>query len=255
MTHRGADSLLFIIPAYNEEAALPGVLTELRAQFPDAEVVVIDDGSADRTARVARQGGAVVLPLPFNLGIGGALRTGFQYAVRHGHHRAVQFDGDGQHDPAEVKRLLAALDDGADLAVGSRFAEGDVGYDVGRVRSRAMGVLRFVVRRVSGRSFTDTSSGFRAFSRPMLRFFAATYPAEYMESVEALLSACREGFTVVEVPVRMRGREAGAPSNRTWRLVYHYLRLFVVILATSPRRRRVRAQPVIAETALGEGDT
>jgi glycosyltransferase involved in cell wall biosynthesis len=253
MTSGGATSLLFIIPAFNEEAALPGVLHELDAQFPDADVVVIDDGSTDATAAVASEGGAVVLPLPFNLGIGGALRTGFQYAVRHGYQRGVQFDGDGQHDPAEVKRLLAALDDGADLAVGSRFAEGPADYDVGAVRSRAMGVLRFVVRRVSGRSFTDTSSGFRAFSRPMLEFFAATYPAEYMESVEALLSACREGFVVEEVPVRMRGREAGAPSNRTWRLVYHYLRLFVVILATAPRRRRVRAQPQVAADLEGDG--
>jgi len=247
MTTGGATPLLFILPAYNEEAALPGVLAELRANFSDADFVVIDDGSVDATTQAGRDGGAVVLPLPFNLGIGGALRTGFQYAARHGYGRAVQFDADGQHDPAEVKHLLAALDDGADLAVGSRFADGEVGYDVGRVRGGAMGVLRIVVRRVSGRSFTDTSSGFRAFSRPMLEFFAATYPAEYMESVEALLTACREGFAVVEVPVRMRGREAGAPSNRTWRLVYHYMRLFVVILATAPRRRRVRAQPVIAD--------
>lgn len=238
MTTGGPASLLFIIPAYNEEEALPGVLAELAAAYPDADVVVIDDGSADATAAVARDGGAVVLQLPYNLGIGGALRTGFRYAVRKGYQRGVQFDADGQHHPDEVPALLAGLDAGADMVVGSRFSDGTPPYKVGRLRKAAMGILTVTMRRLAGKHFSDTSSGFRAFSRPVLEFFAETYPAEYMESVEALFSTVRAGYHVVEVPVHMRERELGAPSNRTWRLVYHYLRLFVVLLAQTPRKKR-----------------
>jgi glycosyltransferase involved in cell wall biosynthesis len=239
MTTPGPADLLFIIPAFNEEEALPGVLAELAEAYPDADVVVIDDGSSDTTAAVARTGGAVVLQLPYNLGIGGALRTGFRYAVRKGYQRAVQFDADGQHHPDEVPALLAGLDAGADMVVGSRFFDGrPPGYRVGRLRKAAMAVLTVTMRRIAGKDFSDTSSGFRAFARPVLEFFAETYPADYMESVEALFSTVRAGYDVVEVPVTMRNRELGAPSNRTWRLVYHYLRLFVVLLAAAPRSRR-----------------
>jgi glycosyltransferase involved in cell wall biosynthesis len=227
---------LVIIPAFNEEAALPAVLGELETRA-DLDVVVVDDGSTDRTAAVASALGVTVLSLPFNLGIGGALRTGFLYAVREGYERAVQFDGDGQHDPDEIDALLGALDDGANMAVGSRFADASTSYSVGRVRARAMGVLRFTIRTLSGQQFTDTSSGFRAFDREVLEFFSHTYPSEYMESVEALLLACAEGFRVTEVPVTMREREGGQPSNRRWRLVYHYLRLLIVLIASAPRRR------------------
>ncbi|HEY5887819.1 MAG TPA: glycosyltransferase family 2 protein [Acidimicrobiales bacterium] len=238
-TSPGANRTLVIIPAFNEEDALPAVLADL-ATRPSLDVIVVDDGSTDRTAAVAAEQGVTVLPLPFNLGIGGALRTGFLYAVRNGYDRAVQFDGDGQHDPDEIPTLLAALDEGADMVVGSRFAGKSASYTVSRVRARAMGVLRFTIKTLSGQQFSDTSSGFRAFNREVLEFFARTYPSEYMESVEALLLACAEGFQVAEVPVNMSDREAGTPSNRRWRLVYHYLRLLVVLVASAPRRAVVR---------------
>jgi glycosyltransferase involved in cell wall biosynthesis len=230
---------LIIIPAYNEEAALPGVLEELAAVVPEHDVVVIDDGSADGTAAVARACGAVCLQLPYNLGIGGALRLGFKYAVEHGYDSGVQFDADGQHDPTQIAVLLDAVGHGADMAVGSRFAT-ESGYEVGRTRQRAMGMLRLGVRLLSGRRFSDTSSGFRAFSRRMLEFFAGTYPLEYMDSVEALILACRAGFDVVEVPATMRTRSAGVPSHRNLKLVYHYLRLLVVMVSSASLRTRVR---------------
>lgn len=236
---------LVIIPAFNEEEALPAVLRELRVVHPDLDVVVIDDGSSDATVRVARANGATVLPLPFNLGIGGALRTGFTYAVRAGYDRALQFDADGQHDTREIGTLLAELDRGVDMVVGSRFADKAQTYDVGGVRARAMGVLRFAIRQLSGRSFTDTSSGFRAFSRPMLEFFAGTYPSEYMESVEALLLACVNGYVVEEVPTRMHERQGGVASNRRMRLVYHYVRLLLVLSANAGRRSRTPASPFV----------
>ena len=235
-------SLLVIIPAFNEEAALPGTLESLtaalRARQLPADVVVIDDGSVDRTADVARAAGAVTLQLPFNLGIGGALRTGFRYAVAHGYDRAVQFDADGQHDPTEVAALVAALDDGTNLVIGSRFADSSSTYAVGGVRRRAMRVLGTTVRLLSGRVFTDTSSGFRAFDRTALELFARTYPVDYMESVEALLMACMSGLQVSEIPVRMHSRQDGLPTTRRLRLAYHYLRLIFVMLATASRRPR-----------------
>ncbi len=233
---------LIIIPAYNEEESLPTVLKELREQTPELDVLVVSDGSTDRTAIVADAAGVPVAELPYNLGIGGALRTGFTYAVRKGYQRAVQFDADGQHDPLQVAVLLRELDGGADMAVGSRFAEGGaVTYSVGRIRRIAMKVLEMIVRAVAGQRFSDTSSGFRAFSRPMLEYFAATYPVEYMDSVEALVLACNAGFTVTEVPVNMRGRTGGAPSTRKFKLVYYYVRLLVVLL-TSGTRQSSRAR-------------
>ncbi|MDZ7673457.1 MAG: glycosyltransferase family 2 protein [Acidimicrobiales bacterium] len=238
-----SDRLLVIIPAFNEEASLPAVLDELYATLPAIDVVVIDDGSLDRTADVARAGGAAALRLPYNLGIGGALRTGFRYGVDHGYRRAVQFDADGQHDPGEVAALVRPLADGADLVIGSRFADAESDYEVGRVRRRAMRVLGITVRVLSGQVFTDTSSGFRAFGPDALDLFARSYPAEYMESVEALVMACASGLRVAEVPVRMRTRAGGQPSTRSFRLAYHYVRLLLVVLVTKRRAPLREATP------------
>ena len=234
-----AKKTLIIIPAFNEEASLPGVLAGLRLNAPEHDVLVVDDGSTDRTAEVAATHGATVATLPFNLGVGGAVRTGFQFAVRQGYDRAIQFDADGQHDPLEIPGLLGELDAGADLVIGSRFADGSHEYNPGRVRGRAMGLLRLTLNLLAGQRFTDTSSGFRAYSRRLLEFFARTYPVEYLsDTVEALLLACYAGFTVVERPVVMHRRAGGAPSNRNVKLIYHYLRLLLVLASTASLRGR-----------------
>lgn len=227
---------LAIIPAFNEEDALPGTLAELRSHHPELDIVVVSDGSVDATASVARAAGVSVLELPFNLGIGGALRTGFLYAVREGYDVGVQFDADGQHDPTQIRKLLDAIADGANMVVGSRFTDSSAHYEVSGTRRGAMRVLRLAVRLLSGRTYTDTSSGFRAFDSRVLEFFSRNYPSEYMESVESLIVATLEGFDVTEVPVDMRSRAAGVPSARRLRLVYHYLRLLLV-LGSSARRR------------------
>lgn len=233
---------LAIIPAYNEAEALPAVLDDLRRAHPTIDVLVIDDGSRDSTAAVAARHGALVAALPFNLGIGGALRTGFRFAKDHGYDRAFQFDADGQHDSLEVTKLMRRLDAGADLVIGTRFSGEDDEYVVGRTRGLAMGILRTLVRTVLGRRFTDTSSGFRGFSRSMIEYFAETYPREYMDSVEALVSASYRGFRVEEVAVRMHERAGGVPSNRSFKLMYHYLRLLTLLLLTASRdARRAKA--------------
>jgi glycosyltransferase involved in cell wall biosynthesis len=182
-----------------------------------------------------------VATLPFNLGVGGALRTGFRYAVEDGYDSAVQFDGDGQHDPSQICRLVPALDAGADMVIGSRFASHQTTYEVGRVRSGAMRLLRVAVKLLSGHHISDTSSGFRAFSRPMLEFFARNYPQEYLgDTVEALLLAAHSGFQVVEVPVAMRVRSGGVPSSRNVKLLYHYVRLLIVLVSAASVRKRKR---------------
>jgi len=219
------------------------VLASLRDRCPDYDVVVVDDGSTDGTATVARAAGVTVLSLPYNLGIGGALRTGFRYAVANDYDAAVQVDADGQHDPGLISLLVDQLSH-ADFAVGTRFSTGTANYEVGRTRRFAMRTLELTVRLLTGRRYTDTSSGFRAFNRDVLRYFALTYPSEYMESVEALVNASYEGFRIVEVPIDMHARAGGEPSNMHTKLAYHYVRVIATLLARAQRRSRVAA-PVL----------
>jgi len=235
-TQHTTDRILVIMPAFNEQEALPATLAGLHATALPLDVVVIDDGSIDDTAAIAAANGAVCLQLPFNLGIGGALRTGFRYAVESGYRRGIQFDADGQHDPEQIAALLAPLDEGADMVVGSRFA-GAGAYRVGRSRGIAMNILRWAIRRLAGQRFTDTSSGFRSFGPDVLAMFAKEYPIEYMDSVEALVMACRAGFDVREIPTVMHERSGGVASNRSFRLAYHYVRV-LVSLANTPKVRR-----------------
>jgi glycosyltransferase involved in cell wall biosynthesis len=235
---------LIIIPALNEEAALSGVLQDLATHAAGFDVLVVDDGSEDGTFQVAVDAGVEVARLPFNLGVGGALRTGFRYAVDHGYRRAVQFDADGQHQAIEIAKLLDGLDSGLDLVIGSRFASDEAGYRVGAVRGGGMYVLRAALRVLAAQQFTDPSSGFRAFSAPMFGYFARTCPVEYLgDTVEALLLAVYEGFGVGEVPVAMRQRQDGRASNRNLMLMFHFLRLLLVIVFTASRRGRRRRGP------------
>ncbi len=228
-----------IIPAYNEASSLAHVLPELCRELPDIDVLVVSDGSTDATAQIARAAGVTVVELPFNLGIGGALRTGFRYAAINGYEAAVQFDADGQHDPRSVVRLLDGVVAGGDLVIGSRFiAGGAPTYRIGRARRLAMKGLEALVHRMIGQRLTDTSSGFRGFSQPMLAYFAENYPVEYMDSVEALVIAANGGFTLCEVPAGISARIGGAPSTRGWRLAYYYLRLVIVLITSYSRPSR-----------------
>ena len=223
-----------IIPALNEEAALPSTLAELAALDVTLDALVVDDGSRDRTPIVAAAGGAYVVSLPFNLGVGGAVRTGLRFARDRGYDRALIVDADGQHDPRAISDLLAALDSGADVAVGSRFAPGARSYPVSRVRRSAMRLLARIVQLLTGQRFTDVTSGFRAFGRRAIEPLARDYPTEYLaDTVEVLLLCCAEGLRVTEVPIAMRVRAAGLPSNRNLRLVVSFLRVFVGLMGSA----------------------
>lgn len=218
--------LLVIVPALNEEETIAAVVGDARANL-SCDVLVVDDGSSDATAQIARAAGATVVSLPYNLGVGGALRTGLRYAAQHGYNRVVQLDGDGQHDAREAKRVLDLLEDGHDLVVGSRFA---AGYDLGSTRRFTMRILsRIVSRRLGGR-ITDTTSGFRAMGPEAIKLFSRHYPSDYLsDTVEALLMAGAAGLRVAEVNVEMRPRQGGVPSTPGTKSLYHLARLLFAI--------------------------
>lgn len=216
------------MPAWNEQECVGNTIGEVFAHLPAADVVVVDDGSADRTAEVAARAGAAVLRLPFNLGVGGAMRAGFKYADRNGYHVVVQVDADGQHDPADAVRLVAALDH-ADVVIGARFADlGD--YAVKGPRKWAMRLLSTSLSRLAKVRLTDTTSGFRAAGRPAIRLYARHYPAEYLgDTVESLVIALRAGYRVAQVPVEMRPRQGGVASHGPAKAAVYLLRAFMAL--------------------------
>ncbi|MEP6813078.1 MAG: glycosyltransferase family 2 protein, partial [Actinomycetota bacterium] len=193
-----------IVPALNEAENIGRVIDELRAFDPGLDIVVVDDGSLDRTTQAAAAKGARVLRLPFNLGIGGAVQTGFRFAFENDYDIAVRVDGDGQHDPAQLDRVLAPLLNGeADIVVGSRFAAiGASGYRSSRTRRIGIRLLAWVVSRIVGQRVTDTTSGFQALNREGIALFARDYPHDYPE-VEATVMVFRHRLRLTEVPVEM----------------------------------------------------
>ena len=199
------------------------------------QIVVINDGSTDGTARVASAARVPVVNLPFNVGIGGTVQTGYQYALDHGFEVAIQVDGDGQHDPTEIGRVLEPIfDDRADLVVGTRFVSGG-GYRGTRVRRVGIHIFARVVSLMVGQHVSDTTSGFRAVNRKALRLFAAEYPHDYPE-VESIVLLSRHGLRMVEVPVRMRVRETGSSSITALRAAYYMIKVLLALFIGLFRR-------------------
>ena len=225
-----------IIPAFNEQDAIGAVIDELIAFDPDVDVLVVDDGSHDETADRARQHGARVISLPFNLGIGGAVQTGFRYAAQCGYELAIRVDGDGQHDPAELGPLLDIVVSGqADVCVGSRFA-GAEGYRSSATRRVGIRILARTVSLLTAQRLTDTTSGFQVLNRRAIVLFAADYPHDYPE-VEAAVMAHKHRLQLAEAPVRMRERAAGRSSIRGARTVYYMAKVMLAIVIGSLRRK------------------
>lgn len=205
-------STLIVMPAWNEEESVARVVTEVLHELPGISCLVVSDGSTDRTEFEASSSGASVLTLPFNLGVGGAMRLGFKYALENGFENVVQIDADGQHDPKNVRALLAQLDS-FDIVIGARFA-GEQSYDIRGPRRWAMWILSKALSRVTHSTLTDTTSGFKANGPRAVKLFAEHFPAEYLgDTVEALVIAARAGCTVTQVPVSMRERMGGQPSH------------------------------------------
>lgn len=228
-----------VVPAFNEQQNLGRVIEEIRAFDPGLDIVVVDDGSVDATAAVARQHGATVLVLPFNLGIGGAVQTGFRYAFEHEYDLAVRVDGDGQHDPAQLDRVIAPVVAGeADIAVGSRFVADVEGYRSSRSRRLGIRLLAVVVSRIVGRRVTDTTSGFQALNRKGIALFARDYPHDYPE-VEATVMVSRHRLRAVEVPVSMRERSSGRSSITAARSIYYMVKVLLAIFVGLFRRNVV----------------
>jgi glycosyltransferase involved in cell wall biosynthesis len=228
-----------VVPAFNEQQNVGRVIEEIRAFDPGLDIVVVDDGSVDATAAVAREHRAIVLRLPFNLGIGGAVQTGFRYACDHGYDLAVRVDGDGQHDASQLGRIIAPVVAGeADIAVGSRFVEDGEGYRSSRSRRVGIRLLAVVVSRIVGRRVTDTTSGFQALNRKGIALFARDYPHDYPE-VEATVMVSRHRLRSVEVPVSMRERSGGRSSITAVRSVYYMLKVLLAIFVGLFRRNVV----------------
>jgi glycosyltransferase involved in cell wall biosynthesis len=247
---------LAIVPAYNESGAIATTVAELRDAAPDFDVLVVDDGSTDGTVDLARSAGARVVALPFNLGIGGAVQTGYQYAHANGYDIAVQVDGDGQHDPRHLPVLLGELrrEHGLNMVVGSRFLVCEDGHWRSSLPRRAgIRLFAWLLSRVVGQRVTDPTSGFRMVDRRGIELFARDYPHDYPE-VEAVLLLHFHRLRSREVPVRMRARQSGVSSINASRSVYYMVKVLLAILVGLMRARPAvesgEPAPVQAEHAL-----
>ncbi len=229
-------SVLIVLPAFNEEGSVADVVREVHEKLPGARCLVVDDGSRDLTAARAAEAGATVARLPFNLGVGGAMRCGFRFALENGYDTVVQVDADGQHDPGSVPELLARLTD-HDLVMGARFA-GKGEYDARGPRRWAMRLFSTVITRIARTRLTDTTSGFRASGPRAIALFAEHYPAEYLgDTIEALVIAARSGLRIAQVPVVMRVRAAGVPSHNPMKAAVFLGRASVALMFALVRPR------------------
>lgn len=252
---RRTPACLAIIPAYNESSTIGNVIRALRERAPEFDPLVVDDGSTDCTSKMALKAGARVLRAPFNLGIGGAVQSGFVFAVENGYDYVVQIDGDGQHDPAEIVKLMEAMrgPDPADIVCGSRFLTSDYHYPAPLSRRTGIHIFAFALSRMVSGRVSDPTSGFRLYNRRAIELFARDYPHDYPE-VEAVLMAHHHRLRLREVPVQMYIRGGGVSSISTGKSAYYMVKVMLALLIGLARRRPVVESsdpaPVSAEPGL-----
>jgi len=228
--------ILVIIPAYNEQGSVARVVERVKQVLPQADILVVNDGSSDTTSEKAKTSGAFVVDLPHNLGIGGAMQTGYKYAFEKGFDIAIQVDGDGQHDPKEIAKLLKVLDEQkTDVAIGSRFIEQSK-YRSSAIRRMGISILSRVISIVIGQKITDPTSGFRAIDRKAIQVFAMDYPQDYPEP-EAVVLLHQCGLTMKEVPVEMSERYAGESSITKIRSVHYMVKVLLAIFVDCFKKR------------------
>ncbi len=219
-----------IVPAYNEEATVASVVGKVKELAPDYDVVVVDDGSTDKTSQEAIESGATVIKHPFNLGIGGAMQSGYRYALEHGYSHAVQVDGDGQHDPAQISDLSNAMDEeqGIDMVCGSRYVNGTT-YKAPVTRRMGMLIFAKLLSPLVGQRVTDPTSGFRLVNRHGIELFARDYPHDYPE-VEAIVMVHAHRLKMKEVPVSMSQREGGRSSITPTQSAYYMAKVLLAVI-------------------------
>lgn len=220
--------ILIIIPTYNEAATLERVITSVQKELPSAGILVVNDGSTDSTAKIARALKVKVIEHPFNLGIGAAMQTGYRYAASMGYDIAVQVDGDGQHLADQIKYILEPVKRGeADVTIGSRFYRRE--YTHTWPRWIGMKLLSQLISLILREKLTDTTSGFRAVNREVIKFYSTYYPEDYPE-VEAIVLLHKAGFTIKEVPVKFEERKGGISSITPFRGIYYMAKVLLAVL-------------------------
>jgi len=234
-----ARTALAVVPAYNEVATIEGVVSSLRRFAPDFDILVVDDGSTDQTSRVAQAAGARVVRPAFNLGIGGAVQTGFLFANEGDYDLMVQVDGDGQHDPQELHKLVDAMAPDVDMVCGSRFLR--KGEYLAPVSRRAgIHIFAWLLSRFIGQAVTDPTSGFRLYNRRAIELFARDYPHDYPE-VEAVLMLHHHHLRMREIPVRMFQRGGGSSSISSGKSAYYMVKVLLALFIGLARKRPVVA--------------
>jgi glycosyltransferase involved in cell wall biosynthesis len=230
MTTISKENTLVVVPAFNEAGSISAVLTELK--FFNYHVLVVSDGSSDATSDIARSMGVRVLDLPLNLGVGGALRAGFRFAIKEKYIAIVQIDADGQHPADEIENLITAANSNqSQLVIGSRFLSNGTSMKVGIIRRLVMRVLARSSSRATGTNITDTTSGFRIICEPLLTKFAMSFPTNYLgDTYEAVVAAGRSGYKVMEIPAAMRERTSGESTASSAQSARFTLKGMVVAL-------------------------
>lgn len=230
--------VLGIIPCYNEEANIESLLKELSAYSEILDVVIINDCSKDRTSEICSSINANVVNLPCNLGIGGAVQTGYLYAKQYGYDIAVQIDGDCQHDPAYIKDLISPILDGkADFSIGTRFINKE-GFQSSSIRRVGIMYFSVLLKMLTKQQVSDPTSGFRACNKSIIEFFADNYPTDYPEP-ESIMTLSRTGYRISEVPVKMRERAGGQSSIKALKSFYYMVKVSLAILIDSTRKKMI----------------